>query len=224
MIITSAHFLSTVSIMNKRQMNALFDMFKEEFPEPIVCDVPKCEHYFMTDDGIYICSHCFVIEYGITDPFVEYKDRPIPPSSPYEKLTHFKEKLDELSGSNSLCIPEEVMKICPGTHQEEIKLSLQKHKLKKYYSCVYLIMRQKGIKIPALLQHDKERLIHLFKQIEVVYNRVKRKTNMVSYHFLLSKMLPMIGRRDLVPFLFVLHSKRKLKEYETLWNNMMTLL
>ena len=205
-------------------MNALFDMFEQEFPEPVVCEKPGCEHHFMMDDGVYICSYCFVIEYGITDPFVEWKDRPLSPSSPYEKLTHFKEKLDELSGSNSLCIPKEVMELCTGMHQEEIKQTLQKHKLKKYYSCVYLIMRQKGIKIPALLQHDKDRLINLFKQIEVVYNRIKKKTNMVSYHFLLSKMLPMIGRHDLVPFLFVLHSKRKLKEYDLLWRKLVSLL
>jgi hypothetical protein len=210
--------------MNKRQMNALFDMFKEEFPEPAKCESLKCGHHFMMDDGIYICSHCFVIEYGITDPFVEYKDRPIPPSSPYEKLTHFKETIEILAGSNSLCIPEEVMEICTGTHQEDIKLSLQKNKLKKYYSCVYLIMRQKGIKIPALLQHDKEKLIRLFKQIETVYNRIKRKTNMINYHFLLSRMLPMIGRSDLVPFLFVLHSARKKKEYSIMWDKILTLL
>jgi len=210
--------------MNKKQINAMFDLFKEEFAEPIVCDAPKCEHNFMYDDGIYICGHCSVIEYGITEPFIEWSDRPIPPSSPYEKLTHFKEKLDELSGSNSLCIPEEVMKLCVDNHQEEIKLILQKHKLKKYYSCVYLIMRQKGIKVPILLQNEKDRLISLFKQIETIYNRVKRKTNMINYHFLLSRMLPRIGRKDLVPFLFVLHSKRKLKEYDIMWNKIATLL
>ena len=48
-------------------MNALFDMLKEEFPEPARCESPKCGHHFMMDDGVYICSHCFVIEYGITD-------------------------------------------------------------------------------------------------------------------------------------------------------------
>jgi hypothetical protein len=206
-------------------MNSLFDAFKEQFTEPAVCDAPKCEHNFMYDDGVFICAHCSLIEYGITEPFIEYKDRPISPSSPYEKLTHFKEKLDELSGSNSLCIPDEVMRLCKESNgQEEIKMTLQKNKLKKYYSCVYLIMRQKGIKIPDLSQHEKERLIHLFKQVEVAYNRVKRKTNMINYHFLLSRMLPMIGRSDLISFLFVLHSKRKLKEYSIMWEKLVCLL
>ena len=211
--------------MNKKQMSDMFDLFKEEFSEPVVCDVPKCEHNFLLDDSMYICCHCSVIEYGITEPFIEYKDRPISPSSPYEKLTHFKEKLDELSCSNSLCIPDEVMDICKNANgQEEIKLTLQKNKLKKYYPCVYLIMRQKGIKVPNLLQHEKERLIQLFKRIEVAYNQIKRKVNMINYHFLLSRMLPLINRSDLVKFLFVLHSKRKLKEYEIMWNKLLTLL
>ena len=211
--------------MNKKQMNALFDAFKEEFAEPAVCDVHKCEHNFLLDDSMYICSHCHIIEYSITNAYVEYKDRPIPPSSPYEKLTHFKETIEILSGSNSLCIPDEVMDICKYSNgQEEIKQTLQKHKLKKYYSCVYLIMRQKGVKIPSLFQHEKERLINLFKQIETIYNRIKKKKNMVSYNFLLSKMLPLIGRSDLVPFLFVLHNRRKLKEYDLLWKKMLSLL
>jgi hypothetical protein len=214
--------------MNKKQMDAIFDAFKQEIEEIDKCETPcettKCEHNFMYDDGIYICGHCSIIEYGITEPFIEWKDRPLPPSSPYEKLTHFKETIEILAGSNSICIPDEVMSVCTGIHQEEIKQTLQKHKLKRYYSCVYLIMRQKGIKIPTLLQNEKERLISLFKQIETIYNRIKRKKNMISYNFLLSRMLPMIGRKDLVPFLFELHSKRKLKEYDLLWKKMMTLL
>jgi len=211
--------------MNKKQMSDMFNLFKEEFSEKVVCDVPTCEHNFMYDDGIYVCGLCSIIEHGITEPFIEYKDRPISPSSPYEKLTHFKEKLDELSCSNSLCIPDEVMDICKNANgQEEIKLTLQKNKLKKYYPCVYLIMRQKGIKVPNLLQHEKERLIQLFKRIEVAYNQIKRKVNMINYHFLLSRMLPLINRSDLVKFLFVLHSKRKLKEYEIIWNKLLTLL
>jgi len=211
--------------MNKKTMNALFDAFKEEYAEPVVCDEPTCEHNFLLDDSMYICCHCSVIEYGITEPFFEYKDKPISPSSPYEKLTHFRETIEILSGSNSLCIPDEIMDICKNANgQEEIKQILQKHKLKRYYSCIYNIMRQKGVKIPALLQHDKDRLIQLFKQIEKVYNRIKRKSNMINYNFLLSRMLPMIGRKDLVPFLFVLHSKRKLKEYDIMWLKMLTLL
>lgn len=205
-------------------MDAIFDAFKQEIEEINICETPKCEHNFMYDDGIYICSHCCIIEYGITEPFIEWKDRHVPPSSPYEKLTHFKETIEILAGSNSQCIPNEVMSLCTGTHQEEIKQTLQKHKLKKYYSCVYLIMRQKGINVPSLSQYEKDRLINIFKQIEKVYNRIKRKTNMINYHFLLSRMLPMIGRKDLVPFLFVLHSKRKLKEYDIMWNKILVLL
>ena len=202
----------------------VFAQFREEYPEQIEEEC-GCQHNFMDDGGIHICSLCFCIDYGITDPFVEYKDRPLPPSSPYEKLTHFKEKIEELSGSNTVLIPDEIMELCKNANnQEEIKTVLQLHKQKKYYSCVYLIMRQKGIQIPQLFQHEKERLIRLFKQIEAIYNKIKRKTNMINYHFLLSKMLPMIGRADLVPFLFVLHSARKKKEYDLLWQKLIKLL
>jgi hypothetical protein len=211
--------------MNKKTMDAIFAQFKEEYQEPIKEEPCKCQHNFMDDGGLFICGICSVIQYGITDPYVEYHDRPQSPSSPYEKLTHFKEKLDELSCANSALIPDEIMNLCEGvTGQEQIKTILQVNKLKKYYTSVYLIMKQKGVVIPPLLQHEKEKLIRLFKQIEIIYNRIKRKTNMVSYNFLLSRMLPMIGRSDLVPFLFILHSKRKQKEYSIMWCKMLTLL
>jgi hypothetical protein len=158
----------------------------------------------------------------MVDPFVEYKDR-TPLSSPYEKLTHFKEKIDEISGL-SLMIPEEVMKVCLGMDPETIKTELQRHKLKKYYSYVYVILRQKGIVVPTLLQHEKDRLIRMFKEIEIIYSKIKKKSNMIAYHFLLSKIFPMIGRSDIVPFLYKLHSKRKIREYENLWEKILTML
>jgi hypothetical protein len=87
-----------------------------------------------------------------------------------------------------------------------------------------VILRQKGITIPTLLQHEKDRLIRLFKEVEIIYGRIKKKSNMIAYHFLLGKMFPMIGRSDMVPFLYKLHSKRKIKEYEGLWNRILELL
>jgi hypothetical protein len=205
--------------MKKEEMDKIYQMFKEEIIE---LDTPSCQHDYKIDDGLWVCCQCHRIERGMVDPFIEYKDRGTA-SSPYDKLTHFREKLDEISGL-SLLIPEEVMKICLGTNPEDIKLELQRHKLKKYYSYTYVILRQKGIRIPTLLQHEKDRIIRMFKEIEIVYERIKKKSNMISYHFLLSKLFPMIGRADMVPFLFKLHSKRKIKEYETLWGKILTLM
>jgi hypothetical protein len=186
-------------------------MFREEFP-----DTPaSCHHNYMMDDGVYVCCLCHRIERMMVEPFVEYKDRPCI-SVPYDKSSHFKQKLDEISGA-SMLIPDEVMEVCLGMNPEAIKIELQRHKLKKYYSSVYLILRQKGVSIPVLFQKEKDRLIQLFKQVETIYGKVKKKSNMISYHFILGKLLPMIKRDDLVPWLFKLHSKRKVKEYETLW-------
>jgi hypothetical protein len=207
--------------MKKKEMNALFDLFKAEFPDPPVY-IKECPHDYKSDDGLWICCNCHRIERGMVQPFIEYKDR-TPLSSPYDKLTHFKEKLEEISGL-SLLIPDEVMKVCLSKTPEEVKVELQRHKLKKYYSYVYVILRQKGIVIPTLLQNEKDRLIRMFRDIEMIYSRIKKKSNMIAYHFLLSKMFPMIGRNDIVPYLYKLHSKRKVKEYESLWNKILELL
>lgn len=198
--------------MKKSEQDRIYAMFKEEFPEPYVF---TCNHQYMLDDGIWVCCNCHRIERAMVEPFVEYKDRPLT-SIPYDKCSHFKQKLEEISGS-SMLIPDEIMSVCLGTNQEQVKIELQRHKLKKYYGCVYLILRQKGIKIPTLLQHEKDRLVQLFRGVERGYTKVKKKSNMISYYFILSKLFPMIGRMDLIPWLFKLHSKRKVKEYELLW-------
>ena len=208
--------------MKKEEIDRIYHMFKEEFPnDPI--ETTQCPHIYCLDEGVYICSRCHRIERGYVDPFVEYKDRPLSPSSPYDKMTHFKEKIDELC--DRVLIPDEVMDLCKDlTNQEDIRIRLHQHRMKKYYSCVYPIMRQKGIAIPVLFQQEKERLCRLFKQVEHAYIKVRKKTNMINYYFLLSKLLPMIGRSDIVPFLFILHSKRKIKEYNLLWEKILVLL
>jgi hypothetical protein len=208
--------------MNKKEMDRVFDMFLAEFP-PVYEEPNQCPHMYCLDEGVYICARCHRIERGYVDPFVEYKDRPLSPSSPYDKMTHFKEKLDELC--DRVLIPDEVMDVCKDlTNQEDIRVRLHQHRLKKYYPCVYQIMRQKGIAIPTLLQQEKERLCRLFKQVEHAYIKVRKKTNMINYSFLLSKLCPMIGRSDLVPYLFILHSKRKVREYNLLWEKILLLL
>lgn len=207
--------------MKKKELDALFDLFKAEFPDPPVVST-ECQHDYQSDDGLWVCCKCCRVERGMVQPFVEYKDR-TPVSSPYDKLTHLREKLDEISGL-SLLIPNEVMSLCLGKDPETIRLELQRHKLKKYYSYTYVILRQKKIQVPTLLQHEKDRIIRIFKEIEIVYERIKKKSNMISYHFLLSKLFPMIGRADMVPFLFKLHSKRKVKEYNTLWSKILLMM
>lgn len=203
-------------------MNRLFDLCLAEWP-PVYDEPTQCPHLYCLDEGLYICARCHRIERGYVDPFVEYKDRPLSPSSPYDKMTHFKEKLDELC--DRVLIPDEVMEAVKDlTNQEDIRIRLHQCRLKKYYSCVYPIMRQKGILIPTLLQHEKERLCRLFKEVERAYIKVRKKTNMINYYFLLSKLLPMIGRQDMVPYLFILHSKRKVKEYNMLWERILLLL
>jgi hypothetical protein len=204
--------------MKKSEMNRMFDLCLKEFP-PEYEEHVSCPHIFCLDEGMYICARCHRIERNYVEGFVEYKDRPSV-SVPYDKTSHFKQKLDEISGL-SMLIPEEVMKVCLGMDQEAVKIELHRHKLKKYYSSIYLILRQKGIHIPVLYQTEKDKLIQLFKQVETIYSKVKKKTNMISYHFILSKLLPMIKRDDLVPWLFKLHSRRKIKEYNVLWSKIL---
>ena len=199
-------------------MDRILNLFAENLPP-----VPSgCAHDYCLDDGMNVCKICHEIAPNYVERYIPYMDRRLP-SSPYNKMTHFKEKIDELS--NCVFIPEEIMELCNGlSHQEDIRLRLHQHHLKKYYSSVFSIMRQMDISIPTLQHHEKEQLCRLFLQVEHAYAKVRKKTNMINYGFILSKLCPMIGREDIVPFLFQLHSKRKVREYEVLWEKILLLI
>jgi hypothetical protein len=206
--------------MEIKEIERILDMFPNTFE--LRSALPLCTHDYCLDDGMNVCKICYEIAPNYVERYIPYMDRRLP-SSPYNKMTHFKEKLDELC--HSVLIPEEVMELCKDlTNQEDIRLKLHQHRLKKYYSSVFSIMRQKGIPIPTLQYSEKEHLCRLFLQVEHAYIKVRKKTNMLSYAFLLSKLCPMIGRDDLVPYLFTLHSKRKVREYNLLWEKILLLI
>jgi ATP-dependent exoDNAse (exonuclease V) beta subunit len=67
-----------------------------------------------------------------------------------------------------------------------------------------------------------ERLIYLFNRFNEVYEKNKKLTNAINYHYLLSKLLPLIQRPDVVPHLYRIRNPRKLKEHDKTINLVFT--
>ena len=129
-------------------------------------------------------------------------------------MNHFREKVNQLCGFDNKVIPQSVLDICKDcNNQEEIKVILQEHKLKPFYEHVYSLMKSLGKPIPYLDKREMDRLVFLFNSFLAVYNKHKRLTNCVSYHYILSILLPLINRKDVVPHLFKLKNLRKHREH-----------
>lgn len=192
-------------------MSLDFDLY---FPKP----TPEryCDHDFVTD-GHNICRTCGHSEPELVSPFISYRERSAV-NTPYCKTSHFKSKLDELCCTEPVVIPPEVLALC-GDTPDAVRSALQKHRLKQHYGRVYIILKQKGICIPTITHQEREQLIRSFRGVVMAFGKTN-KANMVSYHFVLSKLLLEIGRADVIPLLFALKNKKKRQEYEDLWDLM----
>ena len=129
-------------------------------------------------------------------------------------MNHFREQINNLCGFDNKVIPQHVLDLCKDcNNQEEIKIVLQENKLKAYYEHVYSLMKAQGKPIPYLDKREIDRLVFLFNSFLTSYNKHKKLVNCISYHFILSVLLPLIKRHDVIPYLYKLKNERKKREH-----------
>ena len=190
-------------------MNAMFDL---GFPKEVI-ETKECEHVYVEDE-VYFCKKCGCRENVLVDRTFNFYDKPLAVSAPYKRVNHFREKVSQLCGFDNKVIPQPVLDLCRDCKDhEEIKTLLQQHKLKAYYEHVYSLMKALGKPVPYLDKREMDRLVFLFNSFLASYNKHKRLTNCVSYHYILSILLPLINRKDVLPHLFKLKNLRKHREH-----------
>ena len=196
--------------MDKKTLNALFDLgFQKE-----VIETKECEHDWIEDE-VYFCTKCGCKENVLVDRTFNFYDKPLAVSAPYKRVNHLKEKVNQLCTFDNKVIPQSIIDLCKDCiDHEQIKTLLQEHKLKSYYEHVYCIIKAQGKPVHYLDKREIERLVFLFNQFLSTYNKHKKLTNCVNYHYILSKLLPLIKRNDVVPHLYKLKNPRKLKEHD----------
>ena len=191
-------------------MNALFDM---AFPKEVI-ETEECDPHDWVEDEVYFCKKCGCRENVLVDRTFNFYDKPLAISAPYKRVNHFREQIKNLCGFDNKVIPQHVLNLCRDCKdQEEIKVVLQQNKLKPYYEHVFSIMKALGKHIPYLDKREIDRLIFLFNSFLAIYNKHKKLTNCISYHFILSVLLPLIKRQDVVPYLYKLKNPRKQREH-----------
>jgi len=195
--------------MNKATMNAMFDL---GFPREVI-ETEECKHDWLEDE-VYFCRKCGQKENVLVDRTFNFYDKPLSISAPYKRVNHFKETINNLCGFDDKVIPQHVLDLCKDCkNQEEIKVILQENKLKPYYEHVYSLMKALGKPIPYLDKREIDRLVFLFNSFLASYNKHKKLVNCISYHFILSILLPLIKRKDIVPYLYRIKNPRKQRDH-----------
>ena len=189
------------------------------------CHVPLL---CLQQDGIMICPEC-----GYQELLLVEQNRPIlrAPSAKegshqsYKRINHFREWCAQIQGKESTEIPEEIFeKILAEIKKEKItdlkKITnvkmreiLKRIRATKYYEHgTYIINRINGVPTPHFSPELEERLCIMFKQVQAPFNKhcPANRVNFLSYSYVLSKLLQILGLHEYVAYFPLLKSREKL--------------
>jgi hypothetical protein len=174
-----------------------------------------CDHDWGFDTDYYVCRNCHRISTIYIDSIeTSFTSQII--YVPYTPITHFKAKLQQLQGKENADIPEEIIEKCRGCKNQKDVLSILKSlKKPKFYKNLMKICNILKIKVPHFSFEEETKILSIFKQ----KLPLKMQSNNISYNFILYKIIQMIGRHDVLPFIQITKNKQKLKRYETIFNS-----
>jgi hypothetical protein len=179
------------------------------------------------------CGRCFPIT-TVTYKNLSFEQQvsDIVPIASYRRSNHFAEWLSKLQAREMTRIPEDVtmavrvelkkqrLSECADISQAKIREILKKLKFSKYYEHVpsihSIITKTTAPRFPQSLE---DKLKQLFDEIQVPFEKHKgtKRSNMLSYGFLLYKFCELLGEDEYLPYLPLLKSTAKLYECDLVW-------
>jgi hypothetical protein len=188
------------------------------------CNIEKILDYSIS---AYVCQCCGDVEEIILD-----EDRQIKDYSPYRRINHFREWLNQFQAKQSPEIHEDVYKdIILELNKNRITnlLNLNKKKMKSilkklgyndYYEHIHYIINKLSNLPPPRISRDMEKIfIKMFTKIEgpwEIYKQPNRK-NFLSYSYVLYKFCELLELDHLLDC-FTLHKDlNKLMENDEIW-------
>jgi hypothetical protein len=191
------------------------------------CKECNFEKIFDYSVSAYICQSCGSIEEIILDEDHQIKDY-----SPYKRINHFREWLNQFQAKQSPDIPEVIFKdIIDELNKNRIvdlniltrkkmKDILKKLGYNSYYEHVHYIINKLSNLPPPKITRDMERIfIKMFNKIESIWQIYKPqgRKNFLSYPYVLYKFSELLELDHLLPC-FQLHKDHdKLMEDDEIW-------
>jgi hypothetical protein len=188
------------------------------------CNIEKI---FDMSESAYICIYC-----GDSENIILDEDRQIKDYSPYKRLNHFREWLNQFQAKQSSDIPEKVfVEIIRELNKNRVTdLSVLNNKnmkslLKKLnYNCyyehvTYIINKLNNLPPPKITKDMEKQFINMFYQIQEPWEKYKQtnRKNFLSYSYVLHKFCELLELDHLLEC-FPLHKDpEKIIENDNIW-------
>ena len=222
-------YLSALDPNNIHSDAAMVSSLEENFGCCPVCDM---EMFF--NETFLDCSECGYREYILVDSEKpSYKDPPREMSYyAYKKINHLNEWLAQFQAKETTEIPPAVLEQIRAelrkeriTDMSKLKVSKLKEVLKKlklsrcYDHVAHILNRLNGISAPVLSREVEEKLRYMFKEIQFSFVKhcPKKRSNFLSYSFVLYKFCELLELDEYLPCFPLLKSREKLYMQDKIW-------
>lgn len=222
-------YLSALDPNNVQHDAAVLSSLEENFGSCPVCDTEMLFNETFLD-----CSECGYREYILIDSEKpSYKDPPREMSYyAYKKINHLNEWLAQFQAKETTEIPAAVLEQIRAelrkeriTDMSKLKISKLKEILKKlklsrcYDHVAHILNRLNGISAPVLSREVEEKLRYMFKEIQFSFVKhcPKKRSNFLSYSFVLYKFCELLELDEYLPCFPLLKSREKLYMQDKIW-------
>ena len=153
----------------------------------------------------------------------------------YKRQNHFLDHLKRVQAKESTSIKPEILEAVESELKKEridlgdrrittskVRSILKKLKLQRYYNHVFTITsRLSGMSPPSLTILQEEKLLSMFQMIQGPFERhcPPERTNMLSYSYVLRKLVEILGWTDLVGYFPLLKSRQKVYLQDKIWKH-----
>jgi hypothetical protein len=187
------------------------------------CDIEKT---LVVEESSYICSQCGNMEFVIID-----EDKQIKEYSPYRRINHYKEWLNQLQAKEITDITSEVyenivheinkyknlsINNIDRNRMQEILKKLGYNKL--YEHIPFILNKLIGIEPPKINRETEEKLIEMFTMVQELWDiyKPKGRKNFISYPYVLYKCSELLELDDLLVYYPMLQPP-KIIEHDAIW-------
>lgn len=175
----------------------------------------------------YICPNCGIMEEIILD-----EDRRIKEYSPYKRLNHFREWLNQFQAKESTEIGNEVciniikeinrnrIRDLSELNRERMQGILKKLGYNHLYEHIpYIINKLSNLPPPKISGQTEQRFLKMFMMIQEPWEiyKPKGRKNFLSYSYILYKFCELLELDELLEYFPLLKSPQKLMEQDQVW-------
>ena len=203
----------------------------------VTCNKCNLRRLYNEYEGRYVCPNCGETEYILTH-VLNYKDwQTIKRYTPYKKISHLKERLNQLQAKEGKHVPNEIISLiksemtvrkidCNQCTIEQIRSIMNIKHLQKYYNNIQQIYCAITRRQPIVLSQETEQIvIEMFKQVESVFKRLyPNRRNFLNYSYILNKLFHIVHMPHIAKYFPLIKINERLIRYDDIFENICTIL